>query len=587
MRSRVLAATLLLFVLASTTHRAQQFVLSSADRARLLALDFVVVDAQGQPVRDLRAEDVTVKIDGRTRAIRALEFVAVAAAATDGGAPALTRVPPAYGSNLTADVGRSVVLIVDRDTIRPGGEVSMKAQINTFLRTLGPQDRVALLVAPYGGLKVDLTSDMSRINVALASITGQYSSESASDASCRTGALLVALRGTMDDLRGGEGPVAVVLFTGQMSVPAGVVSLKSQPDIGRCAVRQEYFSLLSTAAAAARAQFFIIQPDLAVDEGMRAGLEHLSGVTGGPLMYLGGNETSALSRVARETSGYYIARVEPEPSETTGTLRGLGISVARPGTTVRHRPQLSVSRPFVRGANTIPTTPLDMMKQAQLFRDLPLRVTAYTSREPGGHRVRVVTMFDSPDPTAAMSSAMVGLFDGQGRLVSSTQLSGAELASSPVVSAMAVGAGTYRVRVAATEASGRSGAADFTVAAELTPAGPLKMSALVLGTERAGKFLPQLQFQDEVSARAHVEIYGGSEGTEVGVAFEIARTANGPALVTVPGVFDATSEPDRFIITAALAIGALPPGDYVVRATVAAKGQPAGRVLSTLRKVAR
>jgi hypothetical protein len=316
-------------------------------------------------------------------------------------------------------------------------------------------------------------------------------------------------------------------------------------------------------------------------------LEHLSGITGGPLMYLGGNDTSALTRVARETSGYYIARVEPDPSETTGTLRGLSISVARPDTTVRHRPQLSVSRPFVRAANTIPMTPLDMMKQAQLFRDLPLRVRAYTSREPGGNRVRVVTMFDAPDPTAAVSSAMVGLFDGQGRLVSSTQLSGADLAASPVVSAMSVGPGTYRVRVAAVEGGGRAGAADVTVSAELTPAGPLLMSALVLGVERAGKFAPRLEFQDEASARAQLEIYGGSEGTEVGVAFEIARSANGPALVTVPGVFDATSEPDRFVITAALAIGALPPGDYVVRATVAAKDQPAGRVLGTLRKVAR
>lgn len=588
MRFRVLAAGLCVCVLASTASHAQQFVLSSADRARLLALDFVVVDAQGQPVRDVRADEVTLKIDGHTRAIRALEFVPVAGRIEDGAASAPAPVAPPYGSNLTSDAGRAVVLIIDRDTIRPGGEVAMKAQINKFLRGLGPRDRVALLTAPYGGLKVDLTTDVSRISVALAAITGQASSsESATDAACRTGALLVALRGTMDDLRGGEGPVTVVLFTGQMSVPAGVVNLRSRPDIGRCAVRQEYYSLLSSAASAARAQFFIIQPDLTVDEDSRAGLEHLSGITGGPLMYLGGEDSAALTRVMRETSGYYIARVEPEPSETTGALRGLSISIARPGIVVRHRPQLSVSRPAIRPASAAARTPLDMMKQAELFRDLPLRLTAYTSREPGSDRVRVVTMFESPDPAAAVSSAMVGLFDGQGRMVASTQLSGAELANSPVVSALSVPAGTYRVRVAATEATGRSGAADHRVTAELTPAGPLLMSALVLGTERAGRFVPRLEFRDEVSARAHLEIYGGAEGTQVGVAFEIARTTNGPALVTVPGVFDATSEPDRFIITAALAIGALPPGDFVVRATVAAAGQPAGRVFTTLRKVPR
>jgi hypothetical protein len=113
------------------------------------------------------------------------------------------------------------------------------------------------------------------------------------------------------------------------------------------------------------------------------------------------------------------------------------------------------------------------------------------------------------------------------------------------------------------------------------------MSALVLGLERGGVFVPKLEFRDESSARAHVEIYGGREGAQVAVAFEIARSPNGPALVTVPGALDATSEPDRFIISAALAVGALPPGDYVVRATVAAAGQPAGRVFTALRKVAR
>jgi len=587
MRFRALAAGLLLLSLVSVRPSAQQFVLSSADRARLLAIDFVVVDASGQSVRDLRAEDVTLKIDGRTRLIRSLEYVAIAGN-PDAEALTVSPVAPPYGSNTSADAGRTVVLIIDRETIRVGGELALRAEITRFMRTLGPRDRVALLTAPYGGLKVDLTTDHSRIAAALALVTGQASStESAADAGCRTGALLVALRGTLDDLRGGEGPVAVVLFSGQMSAPAGVISLRSQPDFGRCAVRQEYFNQVSAAASAARAQFFIIEPELSVAEGTRAGLEHLSGVTGAPVMSLGSGPTSALMRVARETSGYYIARVEPEPSETQGVLRGLQISAGRADTAVRHRPQLSVSRPVARAAGGPTMSPIEMMREARVFPDLPLRVTAFTSREPGTNRVRVVTMFDSPDPTAAVASAMIGLFDGQGRMVASTQVSGAELTATPVVSALSVAPGTYRLRVAATETNGRSGAADYQVTAELAPAGPLTMSAVVLGLDRGGAFVPKLEFRDEAAVRAQLEIYGGREGSQVGVAFEIARTPNGPALVTVPGAFDATSEPDRFIITAALAIGALPPGDYVVRATVAAAGQPAGRVLTALRKVAR
>lgn len=577
----------LLVALVSTRSAAQQFVLSSADRARLLAVDFVVVDAQGQPVRDLRADDVTLRIDGRKRPIRSLEYVSL----VDAPVPVtLTPALPPYGSNAASDTGRSVVLIIDRETIRPGGEVAMKAQINAFLRGLGARDRVALLTLPYGGLKVDFTTEHHRISLGLGSITGQAPAlETESDGSCRTGATLVALRGTLDDLRGGEAPVAVVLFSGQMSAPMGVISLKSQPEVGRCAVRPEYFKQVSTSAAGARVQFFIIQPDLSVVEGNRAGLEHLSGVTGGPLMYLAGGtgaSASALSRVARETSGYYIARVEPESSETAGALRGLNVSVARSHVLVRHRPQLSVMRP-TRFVNDRGPTPLDMMKDARLFRDLPLRVTGYASREPGTARVRVVTMFDSPDASAAVSSAMVALFDDQGLMVTGAQLAGADLAVSPVISALSVPPGTYRLRVAAAETNGRVGAADFTVSAELAPAGSLTLSALVLGLSRGGQFVPRLEFGGEASAMAHLEIYGGREGTAVGVAFEVARTPNGPALVTLPGAIAATSEPDRFIVTAALPIGALPPGDYVVRATVAAQGQAGGRVIRPLRKVSR
>ena len=113
------------------------------------------------------------------------------------------------------------------------------------------------------------------------------------------------------------------------------------------------------------------------------------------------------------------------------------------------------------------------------------------------------------------------------------------------------------------------------------------LSALVIGLSRKGHFSPRLEFGSEASAMAHVEIYGGSAGEAVGAVFELARTANGPALVALRGTFASTTDPDRFIASAALPIGALAPGDYVVRATVAAEGKAGGRVLRALRKVSR
>jgi hypothetical protein len=42
--------------------------------------------------------------------------------------------------------------------------------------------------------------------------------------------------------------------------------------------------------------------------------------------------------------------------------------------------------------------------------------------------------------------------------------------------------------------------------------------------------------------------------------------------------------PDKFVVNAAVPIGALPAGDFVVRAVVGVEGQAAGRVYRTFRK---
>ncbi|HQX82180.1 MAG TPA: hypothetical protein PKW63_10505, partial [Vicinamibacterales bacterium] len=418
---RLMAASLGLLALATVQPAAQQFVLSSQDRARLIAVDFAVVGADGQPVADLRADEVTLKIDGRARPIRSLEYVSLSTGAdgSSGAAEAATLAP--YGTNATSDGGRSVVLILDQYTIRPGGEAGLKTQVTEFVRILGPRDRIALLTMPYGALSVDLTTDHQRVIQALSRINGQAPPrETVDEAACRSSASLSALRGTLDDLRGGEAPVAIVFFSSQMSVPLGPSAAPAPTPAMRllapCQLRTEQFKQVGAAAASARAQFYVVQPELSVTDGGRAGLEHLTGATGGPLLHLGDAEHSALARVARETSGYYIARVEPEPSETTGTVRNFSLAVTRADTTVRQRPQLSVMRTAARFVNTGAPTPLDMMKDARVFRDLPLRITGFSSREPGGSMIRVVALFDSPDESAAPSSAIVGLFTDEGKL---------------------------------------------------------------------------------------------------------------------------------------------------------------------------
>ena len=67
---------------------------------------------------------------------------------------------------------------------------------------------------------------------------------------------------------------------------------------------------------------------------------------------------------------------------------------------------------------------------------------------------------------------------------------------------------------------------------------------------------------------------------------ELARDLDGPALVALPLALARAGE-DRVVATVAVPIGALPPGDYVVRGVIRLEDGTTGRVVRTHRKVAR
>lgn len=585
LRTRQGLVVLLGLMLLPTLMVAQQFVLSTADRARLIALDFTAVGPDGSPVTDLTAQDITLKVDGQTRAIRHMEFVPTA---TTG-----RRVPSPFGTNQISSDSRAFVFVIDDETLKPGREQALRDDVRAFLSQIGEQDRVALVTVPYGGIKTDFTFDKGKVIAALNNITGRApQNESGDDAGRRSRSTLVALGGTIESLARSEAPVSVVYFGQRLNAPRGVTSLsRTNVDgidymnaMGNNEVLVEHYEQVSTAVAKARAQLYIVLPDLSADNSGREGLEHLAGVTGAPIWNLRNGDSSALTRLSTETAGYYLARIEPSPGEAPDVVRGYNVSTSRPGVTIRQRPRMQVRPPTPTGPAPKPGAPLDMMRESRLFSDLPLRVTAASSRNADGS-VKVVALFDAPG-SAGLSSGMVGLFDGAGRMVASSSLTTAELTGSPMVAALTAAPGDYRLRVAAVETGGRAGAADVDLNVGLADAGPMKLSSLILGVTREKGFQPRLEFTSEITATAVLEIYGAQAGTPVGAAFEIATTMNGPAMATVPGAFSPTNEPDKFIVTAAIPVGALKPGDYAIRAIVAQQGQPGGRVIRILRKSA-
>jgi hypothetical protein len=172
-----------------------------------------------------------------------------------------------------------------------------------------------------------------------------------------------------------------------------------------------------------------------------------------------------------------------------------------------------------------------------------------------------------------------------GRLAGQFNASENELANIPALTAMTVPPGTYRLRVAATDAMGRTGAVDTEIVAEMVKAGSLRLSSLVLGISKNGGFQPRLQFSTEPVALAYLDFFGGKPGAAIGAIVEVAQTLNGPPLAVNRLAIDATGDAMRFTATGAIPMGALPPGDYVARVIIGIEGEEYGRVYRAFRKV--
>jgi hypothetical protein len=356
---------------------------------------------------------------------------------------------------------------------------------------------------------------------------------------------------------------------------------------GGCYLNNDDFTKTGHIVAENGVQLYVIHPNFSAGP-VGDGIENLRGVTGAPLLHLQSNTEPGLQRILRETSGYYVATFESEPGERLGVAHAAELKVSRQGVEVRSRPWVAIGRTAtarpgaVDPAPTV-TTPMDMLRTARSYRDLPLRASAFPAANEGG-KVNVIGLFEPADPSTKVVTAAATLYDATGAPKAYWSAEEKMLSVWPVAMVMTVDPGTYRMRVAAIDSNGRLGTVDDDIVVELRPAGPLQLSGLVLGLSREGRFTPRLQFSREATALAYVEIYGATPGMPLGIYFELI-TADGKSSFTTRGVVEASEDEKKFMATATIPIGALPPGEYVVRATVGAKDQPVGQVVRTLRKV--
>jgi VWFA-related protein len=556
-------------------------------------VDFIALDAGGAPVADLQSSEIEIRIADRVRAVRSLRRVAAAAAPAAAGPAA--RVPPPYGTNDDVASGRRFVLVIDQESFLAGREPLYRNAIEGLLVRLTPADRMMVAALPFGGVVVPFTSDIARIRLAVGRVAGQASrGETGSALACRTRRFLESLQGLLAERGPQDTPQTLILFTAGLAGPRRDAPMARVP--GMCELLVDQFRHVATAAGAARANVYVMQPtevgigtalppptavgDIGSDNPLE-GIEHLAGATGGARLSLDATGTESLLRVAKESSTYYVAELEPARDEVFGRSRRLGVRVARRGVTVRVRPEITFTD--AAPARTGRLAISDILASSEAVTELGLRVGGFTVRDPDD-KLRVGVLVEPTDASVEIASAGAILIDGTDRVV--THWHAKDATERPLVGAMTVPPGAYRVRVAAIDRSGRPGAAETEIDVGLTKVGDLALGSLLLGVARSGITLLKLEFGSEPTARASFDIYGGTAGQRLSATLEVSRDLDGPAMAAVPLALTRADD-TRVVATGAIPLGALAPGDYVVRGIIRLEDGTTGRVVRTLRKVAK
>jgi VWFA-related protein len=599
------------------------------------SIDVAVVDAQGKPFLNLTPADFAVRVDGKPRQVVSAEWVPLVTSAPD--ARPLIRVPEGYSSNENSTGGRLIAIAVDEPHIRPGGAAAVLAAANGFIDRLSPSDRVAAVSLGLGSAATPFIANRARIKDAIGRMAGQRETIRASTVTvtpteaseiadgnrlaedqvvarecaglrttsaafqqCRQEVLvdavqmaehlkhssemtIRALRDVLSAMRVLDGPKTLILMSEGFSVP----------DIAST-------TELAALAAATRTSIYALKLDNQLFEitnprgpvndpgasiiSRNDGLEALAASARGALYIVNGTGSQLFSRIESELSGYYLLGVDSDRGDHDGRQHPIRIDVSRRGATVRTRRQLlNVPSDLNR-----PRTPREAIAASLtaplLMSALPLRVTTYALRGPEQAKVQLLIRADVGTDYAAARRAWVGFViqDPSGRVVESPAAVSVMLA--PVMNGVpgslqysggaSLDPGEYTIKLAVAEGD-RIGSVEHPIHASLVAVGDVKLSELMVGgpADAADVLHPTVGYTVSFgSLHGYLEAYG-SHLERLAARYEIAASADGPALIAAE-VPSRQAGGDRALFTQVMAVAKLPPGEYVLRATVTSGGEP-------------
>jgi VWFA-related protein len=351
---------------------------TQAPTAQTIFIDASVTDDAGRAVTTLRPQDVRVTVDGERRPVVSLRFVYRG----PGAETAAELADPTRDAPAAAERTRSLLLLVDENSITRGLETQVVATAARVLDELGAADQAAVASLPRPPGRIAITTELADRQEGLARVTGRAVRTALADASLASAPAVAAppasppgagggepvdpsqevppepramlggtrgeeelarsqmeagTRGTMralvsviDAVRGLPGMKAVVLFR-----QAG--SGDGSPASGQDDYRADIDAAV-TAAARARAVIHLVVVGTA---SRRRGapdddLRDVAQGTGGTITFAKDAADAKAFEVLRAAlRGGYLVEVEATGGDASSRPRPVKVEVARPRTTVR------------------------------------------------------------------------------------------------------------------------------------------------------------------------------------------------------------------------------------------------------------
>jgi VWFA-related protein len=395
---------------------------------------------------------------------------------------------------------------------------------------------------------------------------------------------LAALRQVLASLARVVGDKVVVLISGGLPLDErDQMSLLSMVSADAAAARASLFTFFAPAATvSASRRGMTVSP--AADEQVQGWpLETLATMTGGASFRVQVGAEAAFRRLGNELSGYYRLGVESVPTDHDGKGRPMKVQVSRDDATVRTRALFDArtyeDRDWSARLHAAMASPAETT-------GVGLRMTSYVGADRSDpSRLRLVLAGEASRLADGDASFQLLIRDGAGKQVISEEkpLGTAAGERLPFSFNVPVSPGSYTVRLAVMDSAGHVGTVDRRVDAARVPLGPLSGLGplLVRVPAQAGAAptvaLDGLRHDDRLALE--LDLTGDTDllaGTEV--MFEIASTADGPTLVSVPGTMSRDPEQRAALAEGIADLRLLPAGGYVARARIWSAAESVGEL---------